>query len=162
MGDSAELVNVRRLLQAQVNTYYAVAAASNLVANTLKDFDVFGDTDTDANAVDIPDGDVVLWRALGLVTTAAAAPVTITWQVFEAAGGVSAVTPMITTQLLPTTLVTGSVTARILVPYRRRTGIGTYGHLFVRAAADQNCTSFQPFLYFNAVAPRELTHTTVP
>lgn len=163
MGDSAELVNIRRLLEGQVNTYYAVGTPAAITANTLQDFDVYGNTALDVNATDIPDGDVMLWRALALVSVASAAPVTITWQVFEAANGVGAVTPMITTQLLPTTLTSGEVTARILVPFRRTTRPGgTYGHLFVRATADRDIENFWPYLFFNANAPRRLVHTTVP
>lgn len=165
MGDSAELVNIRHLLQAQVNTFFAVAAAAAVTANTPQDFLCYGlpaGSGGDANAIDVPDGGVRLGYAAGIITTGSAAPVDVGWQLFQAINGIGVVTPFITTRLTPTSLTSGQIAAKIDSPFRRLTGIGTQGQIVVRVTANVDIASFQPFVYFTTNAARRLTQPVLP
>lgn len=162
MGDSAELVNIRHLLQAQVNTFYAVSAFAAVAANTPQDFVCYGNTAVDTAAIDIPDGGVHLWCATAIITAGGSAPVDIGWQVFEDTNGQGVVTPYITTRLTPTTLVTGQIAAKIDRPFRRRTASGTQGRLVVRVTSNVAIESFQAQLHFVTNAARLLTQPVLP
>ncbi len=154
----AELMSIRRLLEAQVDTHYgrgAVTAAIGVAAAAVAI--PMGTIAGDANAEAFPDQDVRLWDLLGIITVVAGGAVNVDVSI-AMADGVSFVriTPIInvTIDFDPGSAVAGTVVAHLNTPFRRFTGVGTTGILVALIGpANVGTLTIEPFLTFTAKTP---------
>ena len=155
---NAELQKIRRLLEAQVDSHYALGIATAITAAAAPTAIAVGTNGGDVAAEAIPEADCRLEQAVGVVTAVAAGAVQIEWCVsMTAAPPYIRVTPVIPTTInLDPAGATGTITAVLSaggIPYRRFTGLGAAGNLWVVARTTAGTCTLQPYLVFTAKTP---------
>jgi len=161
----AEQMNIRRLLEAQVDTHYAIGAVTAITAAAAYTaIPVTGTVALDAASISIPPRDCLITQATLHVSLIALAT-QVQWCVSRT--GVAPfhrITPVRTTLIdIDPALATGTVTAvlgQVGIPYSDRTGLGTSGTLWILARTPVGTCSVQPFLEF--VAKTDGLNATTP
>lgn len=156
------LENIQRLLEAQVDSHIATAAGAAISSVSATTFAITRDAVVDAASESIPDHEARLCVLTGLLTggagLSASGVAAVVWRVTEDAAGAFAVTPAISTLIdfQAGSTAIGSVCAvlgQFGIPYKKSTGIGTSGTLYVHVQLDAGTATFRPVLTFVAKTP---------
>lgn len=153
---NTQLTLIQRLLEAQIDTHFATAAAAAVASAAYTTFTVTGATGVDANAENIPSRDVRLINLEGIIDTIAGGATQIIWYISRDAAGTAHLTPQITTNMDPNLAVAlgaaGGVSVLLDLPYRA-TAQSVANNLYVQAHTNVGTCNLRPILSFVTKTP---------
>ena len=136
MLNPSDLAPLLWRLQTANDTLLAVGPATAQAVSTSPNttgYAVGGYTAVDSAAIAIPDANVRLHSIVARLTSLAGGATSLTWWLAMDSAGNYPITDKITTLVVanPSLTSAGTVSARLDLPYRRFTGIGSQGYVYL-------------------------------